>query len=138
MSSRGQCGVETSRPSRIVSGQPAEHFVADLAPQGADCLGLRIAGGHPVGHVIAPGPGMLELGDRNPVEGQVELAMAAAIEAMANDVARPDRDRRGSIVRSKRRPRAEAPDPTGLPVQPVDRAADLCRASHRLARRRGA
>jgi hypothetical protein len=57
MSSGGRCGGETSRPSRIVGGQPSEHLVADPTTQDADRLGLRIPGGPAVGCTIASLPG---------------------------------------------------------------------------------
>jgi len=50
----------------------------------------------------------------DPVEGQVELAVTATIEAVADEVARPERHRRRPVMAGERGPRPEPADPTGL------------------------
>jgi hypothetical protein len=54
------------------------------------------------------------LGDGDPVQGGVELTVAAAVEAMADKVARPDWDGSRSRVGCKGGTRAEATDARGL------------------------
>ena len=55
-----------------------------------------------------------KLGDGDPVEREVDLAIAAPAQAEAGDVARPDRYRRRAIVAGERLLGAEAADPGRL------------------------
>src|SRR6266540_1574135 len=72
---------------RLIGHEPPEHLVAEPAPESPDRLGLRVTGGHALGEVLLAGAGSLQLGDRDPVEGDVELAVTAAVEPMADGVA---------------------------------------------------
>jgi len=50
VSGGGQVCLITSSQRRLVDRHLAEDFVADPTTEGADRLGLGVAGGHPVGH----------------------------------------------------------------------------------------
>jgi hypothetical protein len=56
----------------------------------------------------------LHLGDRDPVQRDVELTVASPTQAMAFSVARPDRHGCAAVVAGKGRRRAEPCDPGGL------------------------
>src|SRR5204863_4585293 len=91
MSSRGRETRRFGGSSGFIVAKPAEDLVADPPTESPDGLGLGVAGGHPLGQVVAAGTGPLELRDGDPVEGDVELAIATPVEPVADDVARPDR-----------------------------------------------
>src|SRR5207245_5127919 len=111
MSSRGRCqDGRGSNALGLVGQQPPEDLVAKAATEGADGLGLRVAGGHPLGEVVTARALALELGDRDPVESDIKLTIAAAVEAMADRVARPDWDRGRAVVAGEGGARAEATD----------------------------
>ena len=111
MSSRGS---QVDRPGCLVGLQAAEDLVADAAAEGADGLGPTVAGGQPVIEVRPAWTAQPELGDGDPVEGDVELAVAPAVETVTDDVARPDGDRCGAVVQGEGRLRPEAADAGGL------------------------
>ena len=104
MSSRSRCrGGRGLIAVEFVRGQPAKDLVTETSTEGSDRFGLGVAGGHPLGEILASGPLALELGDGDPVEGDVELAVTAAVQPMADGVARPDRDGSGAVVTGERR-----------------------------------
>src|SRR5687768_17384354 len=82
----------------FVGRQSAKDLVAEASTEGPDRLGLRVAGGHSLGEVHASRALALKLGDGDPVEGDVELAIAAAVQPMADRIARPDRDWSRAVV----------------------------------------
>ena len=69
---------------------------------------------HVIGRLSAAGTGQPDLGDGDPMEGHVELAVATAVEPVADDVARPDRDRRRAVVAGERIVISEPVDAGGL------------------------
>ena len=100
--------------SGFIVAHPAEDLVTDAAAQGADRLGLGVALGASVLEVRLARALALELGDRDAVEGHVELAVAGPAQAVALGVARPDRQRRRAVVAGEGGPRAEPADPRRL------------------------
>ena len=68
----------------FISRQATEHLVANPTTERTDRFGPRVAGEQSFGHVVAPTPLAVKLGDGDSVEGQVELAVAAPIETMTN------------------------------------------------------
>ena len=70
MSSRGRCRGELGLTAvEFVGGQAVEDLIAEAATQRPNGLGLGVAGGHPLGQVVASGTLALELGDGDPMEG---------------------------------------------------------------------
>lgn len=114
MSSGSSHGINDAASSRFINGQPPEYLVADPSLQGPDRLRLGVAGHDPLGHVVASRPGQSKLGHCDPMEGQVELAVAAPVQAMADVVAGPNWHRRRAVVGSERGSRPEAIDAAGL------------------------
>ena len=94
------CGGEGRPPGCLVGSKAAEHLVTDPSAEGPDGLGLGVADGAAVlemglGPVVDP-----HLGDLDPVQGQVELAVATR----------------------ERRWRVTLPDQTGTGALPLWRA----------------
>ena len=78
MSSGRREGCPRGRPEALIVPHPAVDLVADPALEGPDRLGLRVAG---VPAVLVVGPAALvdpQLGDGDPVEGDVDLPVALA------------------------------------------------------------
>lgn len=115
MSSRGRCQDSSASGSgHLISSEALEDDVAQVSAEGSDRLGLGVAGGHPLRDIGAAWTLALELGDGDPMEGDVELTIATAIESMADVIARPDRYRRGAVVPGERGSRPEATDTARL------------------------
>ena len=107
MSSRGGRG---HHPGCLVGPESAVHLVTDPPPEGADRLGLGVACRPSLLKIRAAAVVDPQLGDGDPVERDVELAVAAPAQAEAGGVARPDRDGRRAVVAGERRLGAEAAD----------------------------
>jgi hypothetical protein len=90
--------------------QSPVYLVAEPAAQGPDRLGLGVASGQTFVNVSMPEARASELGYRHAVQGGIELTVAATVEPMADNVARPDWDRSRPVVSRKGRLRAEALD----------------------------
>src|SRR5438128_12394745 len=103
MSSRSRCrGGRGFIAVEFVRGQPAKDLVTKPATEGSDRFGLGVAGGHPLGEILASGPLALELGDGDPVEGVVELAVTDAVQPMADGGAQLDRDVHAAVLSGSR------------------------------------
>jgi hypothetical protein len=79
--------------SGFIVAHPAKDLVADPTAESADRLGLGVAHRPAMLEVRLARPLALELGDRNPMEPNVELAVASPTQTMSFGVARPDRER---------------------------------------------
>ena len=99
-SGRGERGSH-GRPEALIVAHSAEDLVADAATESADGFGLRVAGGPAVSDVRPAAFVDPHLGDRDPVERDVELAVPLAVQAVALVVAGPDRDRGAPVVTGK-------------------------------------
>ena len=95
---------------RLVGEEAAEDLVAQASAEGPVRLGRRVARPEPALQVGSAGTTEPDLGDGDPVEGAVELAVAAPAQPMADLVPRPDRDRGRPGVAGEGRPRPEATD----------------------------
>jgi hypothetical protein len=74
-------------PDGLIAAHPAIHLVADPAAEGADGLGLRVAAGHALLVVRATRPAQAHLGDRDAVEGRIELPVAPAVQPVTDLIA---------------------------------------------------
>src|SRR6266550_1743770 len=110
MSSRGREARRRGGSGGFIVAHPAEDLVADPPTEGPDCLGLRVALGATMFEVRPAWALPLELGDCDPVEGDVDLTVAGSTQAVPLRVARPDRQRRRAVVAGERGPRPEATD----------------------------
>jgi hypothetical protein len=87
MSSRGRQTRRSSDSSGFVVAHPTEDFITDPSTQGSNRFGLGAAQDTSMFEVRPAWTLTLELGDGDPVEGNVELAVAGPAEAMALGVA---------------------------------------------------
>src|SRR5437773_2711496 len=94
----------------VIVAHPTKDLVADPAAKSPDGFCLRVAGEPAVIDVLATRAGPLHLGDGDPVEGEVELAVATPTETVTDDIARPDRHRCRAVVTGERGLRVEARD----------------------------
>ena len=79
----------------VVSVEVAEDHAGQAAFEAAQSLGFGIAGSEPFAVVSLPRAVHADLGDRDAVQGGVELSVARASHADATGgVTRPDRDGR--------------------------------------------
>src|SRR6266567_2926087 len=95
MSSRGS---QSRRSDCRVEPETTEDIVADPPSEGPDRLGLGVAGGSTMVEVCAAAGFDPHLGDRDSMEGEVELPVAAAIQAVAD---RSEERRVGKECRSR-------------------------------------
>lgn len=94
----------------IIVAHPTVDLVADAPAEGPDGLGLGVAGGHALGEVVATTTLESDLGDRDAMQGQVELAVPGTRESMTAAVGRPDGHRRRAVVAGEGGGTAEALD----------------------------
>ena len=85
-------GGRGSSADGLVCCEPPEYLVADSSAEGPDRLGLGIAGGHSLGDVVASGSRPLKLRYRDPVEGDIELMITAAIALVTGSPSSPPPD----------------------------------------------
>lgn len=83
MSNRGREQVSGSDSSGVIVPHPAEDLVADAATKGPGRLSLGVAQGPAMLDVRPAWSFSLHLGDGDPVERDVELAVTGATEPMA-------------------------------------------------------
>src|SRR4051812_40299740 len=107
MSSHGR---EESRGDGLIGSETTVDLVAELSTKRSDGLGPGIAGGQAVIDVGPARSAQADLGYGDPVEGDVQLPVPAAVEAMTDGVAGPDRDRCGAGLEGEGGPRVEATD----------------------------
>jgi hypothetical protein len=87
VSSSRSCNVFDAGSSSFIHLEPAEDFIAEAPTERPDCFCLGVAGGLAFGNVRLSWSRASELGDGNPVEGDIELTVAAAVEPMTNQIA---------------------------------------------------
>src|ERR1035437_7902746 len=96
--------------SRLIGLQSPVDIVAEPAAQGPDRLGLGVASGQTFVNVSMPEARASELAYCDAVQGGIELTVAAKVEPMADNVARPDWDGSRPVVSCKGCLRPEALD----------------------------
>src|SRR2546425_885957 len=114
MSSRGRRDGGCGFAGVYVGREGPGDFVADTPTERSNCLGLGVTSGHPLGQVRRAWARPLELGDGDPVQGDVELAVTTSVEPMADGITRPDGHGCCAVVPGERGPGAEATDPSSL------------------------
>jgi len=114
------------RGMSFIVAHPPEDLVTDAPLERSDGLGLGITGGHALLDVVTIPSRLLQLGDRDAMEGQVELTVATAAESVPRLVARSDRHGRGDVVcqgpvRNQRRSSEKAVSDSPVPSHGFDR-----------------
>jgi hypothetical protein len=87
VSSSGARNAFYAGSSGFVRLKPAEHLITQSSTKRTDGLGLGVASGQALGNVSLPETGAAELSHSDPVKGDIELTVAAAVEPMAHEVA---------------------------------------------------
>src|SRR5919108_2861263 len=111
MSSRDR---QERSPGGLIGQETPEDLIANPAAEGTNRFGLGIAG---LASMLEVRPTAFidpHLGDGDPVEGRVELTVAATAQAMAGPVARPDGDGCRPVVTGERLLGSEAGHAGGL------------------------
>jgi hypothetical protein len=101
----------------FVLPKPAVNLVGDSTPKGPDGFGLAVALADSLGDVVPTDALEAHLGDGDPMQGNVELAIAATIEPKAVGTAGPNGDWCSAIVHGECGSRLEAPDAGDLTDQ---------------------